>query len=68
VSKIKKILILVGAGLVINFIIQNSYPVSLQFLFWRISMPGILFYPILLSIGFACGWMTRWLWAKKKTL
>ena len=57
---------LVAVGLVINFIIQNSYPVSLQFLFWRISMPGILFYPILLSIGFAIGWISRWLWAKKK--
>ncbi len=66
VQKAKKVIFFVILGIIVNFVIQNSYPVSLQFLFWRISMPGILFYPLLLVIGFTGGWLACWLWTRKK--
>jgi uncharacterized integral membrane protein len=53
--KFKKILIIAGIALILIVIIQNTHAVSLQLLFWQITMPGIIFYPLLFLIGFGVG-------------
>jgi uncharacterized integral membrane protein len=56
-NKIKKGLLVFCVLLLFVVILQNSHTVSLQFLFWRIQMPGIFFYPLLFLIGLAAGWI-----------
>jgi len=53
--KLKKILIITVIALILIVVIQNTHAVSLQLLFWQITMPGIIFYPFLLLLGFAAG-------------
>lgn len=47
-------------GLVIGIIslivlLQNAEVVSLQFLFWKLSMSQIIFFPVLIFLGFVIG-------------
>ena len=53
--KFKKILIISGIVLILIVVIQNTHAVSLQLLFWQITMPGIVFYPLLFLLGFGVG-------------
>jgi len=39
----------------IIFILQNTQVVSVQFLFWKISMSRIILLPVVMSIGFIAG-------------
>ena len=52
----KLILILILAGLVVLFIIQNVAVVEIQFLFWSIQMSRSLLIFTLLAIGIIIGW------------
>lgn len=56
-SQLKKGLLVFCIFLLCALILQNSNTVSMQFLFWRIQMPGIFFYPLLFLIGLAAGWI-----------
>lgn len=49
-------LILILAGLVILFIIQNVAVVEIKFLFWSIQMSRSLLMFFLLAIGLIIGW------------
>jgi uncharacterized integral membrane protein len=55
----KLILILILAGIVVLFIIQNITIVEIQFLFWSIHMSRslLIFFP--LAIGITIGWFLR---------
>ncbi len=47
-------------------ILQNTNTVSVQFLFWRIQMPGVFFYPLLFLIGLAAGWIGCLIFMKRR--
>lgn len=52
----KLVLILILAGLVVLFIIQNVAVVEIQFLFWSVQMSRSLLMFLLLAIGVIIGW------------
>jgi len=52
----KLILILILAGLILLFIIQNVAVVEIKFLFWSIQMSQLLLIFFLLAIGIIIGW------------
>ena len=52
----KLILILILAGLILLFIIQNVAVVEIQFLFWSIQISRSLLIFLLLAIGIIIGW------------
>ena len=52
----KLILILILAGLILLFIIQNVAVVEIKFLFWSIQMSRLLLIFFLLAIGIIIGW------------
>ena len=52
----KLILILILAGLILLFIIQNVAVVEIKFLFWSIQMSRLLLNFFLLAIGIIIGW------------
>jgi len=55
----KLIAILVLAGLVLLFVLQNAATVEIQFLFWSLSMPRSLMIFLILGAGFLIGWFLR---------
>ena len=52
----KLILILILAGLILLFIIQNVAVVEIKFLFWSIQMSRLLLIFFLLAIGIIIDW------------
>ncbi|MFH2137862.1 MAG: lipopolysaccharide assembly protein LapA domain-containing protein [Candidatus Omnitrophota bacterium] len=56
--KLKMIALFVVIGLVIIIMLQNTQVVSLQFLFWKISMSRIILLPLVLLVGFIIGFFT----------
>ncbi len=52
---IKTILILIIVLLALFIFLQNTQIVSLQLLFWKISMSRIIFMSFLIVVGFALG-------------
>ena len=52
----KLLLILILAGLVVLFIIQNVAVVEIQFLFWSAKIPRSLLVVLMLAIGAIIGW------------
>ena len=53
--KPKSIAILIGVILLLIIVLQNTQVVSLQFLFWQLSMSRIIFLPLVILIGFIIG-------------
>ena len=62
----KMIAILVLAGLVVVFVIQNVTIVEIKFLFWSVQMSRSLLIFILLAIGFVIGWFVHGHYMHKK--
>jgi uncharacterized integral membrane protein len=56
---LKLIIILVLAGLVVLFIIQNVAVVEIQFLLWSMQMSRSLLMFLLITIGMIIGWFLR---------
>jgi uncharacterized integral membrane protein len=54
--KPKTIVLLIFAVLLLIILLQNTQVVSLQLLFWNISMSRIIFLPLVLIIGFVIGY------------
>ncbi|MFC1816843.1 lipopolysaccharide assembly protein LapA domain-containing protein [Thermodesulfobacteriota bacterium] len=52
----KLITILILAGLVVLFIVQNIAVVEIQFLFWSMQISRSLLMFLLLAIGMVMGW------------
>jgi uncharacterized integral membrane protein len=55
--KLKTIIILILVALFVVIIIQNTQAVTIQILFWRISMSRIIFIPLLMLLGFVIGFL-----------
>ncbi|MDP8213202.1 MAG: LapA family protein [Candidatus Zapsychrus exili] len=53
--KNKKIALLVGGVILAIVLLQNTQVVSLRFLFWKLSMPGIILLPLIMIVGFVTG-------------
>jgi len=53
----KLISILILAGIMVLFIIQNAAVVKVQFLFWSVQISTSLLMFILLAIGIIMGWV-----------
>jgi lipopolysaccharide assembly protein A len=63
----KVLLILVLAGLLVLFIIQNVAVVEIQFLFWSVSISRSLLMFIVFGVGVLAGWiLTSVLRSEKK--
>jgi uncharacterized integral membrane protein len=55
--KLKTIIILVLIALFVVIAIQNTQAVTIQILFWKISMSRIIFIPLLMLLGFVIGFL-----------
>jgi len=53
--KAKAIFIFILAVILLIILLQNTQVVSVQFLFWKISMSRIILLPIVMTIGFIIG-------------
>lgn len=53
----KLILSLVIAGFVLIFVFQNTAVVTIQFLFWSVSMSRSLLILVFVAIGVVIGWI-----------
>lgn len=53
----KLISVLIVAGIMVLFIIQNAAVVKVQFLFWSVQISTSLLMFILLAIGIIMGWV-----------
>ncbi len=56
--KPKAIAMLILSGLFLIIFLQNTQVVSVQFLFWKISMSRIILLPLMIIIGFIAGFLT----------
>jgi len=52
--------------LVVILLLQNSDVVSLKIFFWEVSMSRIIFFPILIVIGFIAGFVVAKVVPKRK--
>lgn len=53
----KLIAALVGLGLFLVFLLQNTQVVTLRLYFWKISMSQIILIPLSVLLGFALGYI-----------
>ncbi len=53
----RTILIFILVVLAVIFAIQNLTPIDFKLLFITISMPGLIFYALLVGIGFLIGYL-----------
>jgi len=56
----RTILVLVIIAVVVVMAIQNSYPVSLYFLFWRAQVDGLLLFLLVFLVGMLAGSLLFW--------
>ncbi len=56
-TKVKYIITVILAVLFGILLMQNSEVVSLKMFFWEISMSRIIFFPLLLLLGFVVGFV-----------
>jgi len=66
VKNLKISLPIVFVILFLIFLFQNTDQVTLRLYFWQISMPQIILIPIVLLIGFACGFIAAKLTGRPK--
>ena len=66
--KPKAIIILVIALLVLVILAQNTQDVTLQFLFWSVTLPQFLCMAITVLLGFAAGYLVCLLSHRKKNI
>jgi uncharacterized integral membrane protein len=62
----KTIAIIVVFVLFLIFLVRNRADVTLDFLFGEVSIPKIILIPIVLLVGFACGFVVGKLTGRKK--
>jgi uncharacterized integral membrane protein len=62
----KTVFAIVAILLVLWFVLQNSQAVPMRFLFWKISMSGILLFPLIFALGALTGWIGRSFYENKK--
>jgi uncharacterized integral membrane protein len=62
----KTIAIVVVVVLFLIFLFQNTTVMTLRLYFWEVSMSQIILIPIVLLVGFACGFAVAKLTGRKK--
>jgi len=62
----KTIAIVVVLVLFIIFLFQNTSVMTLRLYFWEVSMSQIILVPLILLVGFACGFAVGKLTGRKK--
>jgi len=55
--KLKTIILIVLVALFVVIAIQNTQAVTIQILFWKISISRIIFIPLLIVLGFVIGFL-----------
>lgn len=55
--RLKSKVMLVLVVLLLIFLFQNTQVVSIRFLFWELSMPRIIFMPLIALVGFVVGFL-----------
>ena len=63
-SRARIIILLVLIALIVIMAIQNSYPVSLYFLFWRAQVDGFLLFLLVFLVGMLAGSLLFWGWRR----
>lgn len=63
-SGLRGVLILVLAGFVIVFVIQNAATVEVDFLVWSVQLPRAIVFFIIFAAGAIIGWLTRYFAAR----
>ena len=58
--KAKTILFMILGLIFLTIIVQNTEVVSLQLLFWEISMSRIILFPLFIIVGFIAGIIVGW--------
>jgi uncharacterized integral membrane protein len=61
----KQVVVGVAAVLVLIVMIQNTSPVVVRLLFWKLAMSRILLFLLILLAGFIVGYLTHSLMVKK---
>jgi len=64
--KAKTVIILVLIILFFVFLLQNTEVVQLKFLFWKVEMSRIIFFPLTLSVGIIIGYVLAKVGKKKE--
>jgi len=64
--KPKLIALIILVLLFLIFLMQNTEVVTLRLYFWKISMSQIILIPLVLIIGFVCGFVADNIIKKKK--
>lgn len=64
----KLIGLLLLAGLVVLFIVQNVATVEIQFLFWSTQMPRSLMIFLIFAVGILVGWFLHGFLALRRNL
>lgn len=62
----KLILILILAGLLVAFVVQNVSVTEVRFLFWTLAISRALLLFLVLSIGIIVGWLLHSYFARNK--
>jgi uncharacterized integral membrane protein len=62
----KTIAIIVVLVLFMIFLFQNTSVMTLRLYFWEVSMSQIILVPLILLVGFACGFAVGKLTGRKK--
>ena len=62
----KTIAIVVVVVLFLIFLFQNTSAVTLRLYFWEVSLSQIILVPLILLVGFACGFAVGKLTGRKK--
>ena len=63
-TKIRLIILLTVLALVLIVALQNSYPITLFFLFWRAQIDGLFLFIMIFLTGVLAGWLTFWGWKR----
>jgi uncharacterized integral membrane protein len=59
-TRTRVVIVLVIVGLMLIVAIQNSYPISLFFLFWRAQVEGLLLFLTIFLVGALAGALAFW--------
>ena len=64
--KPKTIILLILLALFLVFLLQNTEVVQLKFLFWKVEMSRIIFFPLTLLVGIIIGYVLTKVGKKKE--
>ena len=66
-TRARVIILLILIALVVIMAMQNSYPISLYFLFWRAQVDGLLLFLLIFIVGMLAGSLLFWGWRRGRS-